>query len=248
MTNNSLDYYKQETDTIVQNGNTMLIANKHIFNRTFVPNTYKEMYSYNLLDKIRKSVSSSDFSRDISQLKRKINGEIASIFGKLKSVKDASSSVRNFIELRDRLWELEYKISAYPLLSFVGMLIEKWTAMDLIGFLEKLRYDIVYRGVYGHIQEKTFSAMDAIVFALSKRYGKGFYAEIESFKQEYMEWFDYADSVRDVRNAFATVQRYRSFMDALKNAFLKWRFPLSPDGYRQEIDTIILAKYDPQHE
>jgi len=103
MTNNSLDYYKQETDTIVQNGNTMLIANKHIFNRTFVPNTYKEMYSYNLLDKIRKSVSSSDFSRDISQLKRKINVEIASIFGKLKSVKDTSSSVRNFIELRDRL-------------------------------------------------------------------------------------------------------------------------------------------------
>ena len=118
--------------------------------------------------------------------------------------------------------------------------------MDMIGLIEKIRYDKLYEDVPATV----IASLDVYIASLKSTISQkdpSLYDKIEQAKLLYITDYAYVTNVYSAYKDVFYSQRYTHFMSLLKEAFSKDLFALSPYGFSQEFQKLLLFRMPSSH-
>ncbi len=197
----------------------------------FAPGNHNNIYDNRFLLQFPNILSQIVVLHKLSVVKDKIRIELQDILKSESDIvpvlEDRKSEIRKILHGKKTLESMEYKVNTHPLSLLIDQVKQQGTMMDIIGVIQKLRYNKMDLYISDSWTETLDRYIADLIHAFDERYGKDAYLKIR-------EAFD-LDSVVLPKN-------YEYFMKELKIAIRNNVFENSRKIYNQEIQNIALSK------
>jgi len=187
----ALEKYQKEITDVEQRIVTDTSCSK------FSPGSYASFFYWNISNLWSRYSSLSSILGKISCLKTTIGYELCDLLK--KDPQSISNQEPLLIALGDKkthLAELEEKILKRPFSYFVDDVVREWTALDVIGLIEKIKYDKVYNNPASCVRELMDPAIEKLIATYNEKYWS--YEDIEHLRDLFIQnlkWFLDSDDV-----------------------------------------------------